>query len=179
MRNQNWFQGLVQTHQLKSASPLLCRQTFSCLFRHDTSGLVCGKLNYRWSSISDKQGVSSLVRMAFSGNQSVVFIIALNKPGPPSSVYSLDWRTFYEVGGTCYPIHHGGTCYPIHHGGSCCHVHHGGNCCYILEDKLNKIWNYRRPFLQSKHDDWTLRVSQRQLIQAVQAQRFNLIEEEL
>ena len=50
-----------------------------------------GKLNYRRSSIAD----SSLVRMAFSGNQSVVFIIALNKPGPPSSVYSLDWRTFY------------------------------------------------------------------------------------
>ena len=49
-----------------------------------------GKLNYRRSSIADKQGVSSLVRMAFSGNQSVVFIIALNKPGPPSSVYSLD-----------------------------------------------------------------------------------------
>ena len=45
-----------------------------------------GKLNYRRSSIAD----SSLVRMAFSGNQSVVFIIALNKPGPPSSVYSLD-----------------------------------------------------------------------------------------
>ena len=47
-----------------------------------------GKLNYRQSSIADKQGVSSLVRI----NQSVVFIIALNKPVPPSSVYSLDFR---------------------------------------------------------------------------------------
>ena len=30
--------------------------------------------------------------MAFSGNQSVVFIIALNKLGSPSLVYSLDFR---------------------------------------------------------------------------------------